>query len=394
MKVVVLSLADPWFEPHGGTLRTRALTAALAELGHDVVVVFPTDSHEQSFRVDLRDGSYATPPVGVRVIPVTGNTFGTRAWPAWVKRIKRILLPMPTRVGSHSLALAAALRELGPVNLLVVSTLPFANYHKELPDAHLWVDHSDLYSDVVAREAARRTRLAKVTAQLQHRAVARTENRLTAVTAMTTAAGYADARVLAARTGASVSWLATPVTFHEVTRVRSSSPVAGFFANFNYWPNVDAFELLQTRWAPQLTAMGWTVLVAGLASEQLDGSQGIRIVGPVESPEDFYREVDVTLAPIRVGGGMKVKVVESFAHGRPVIATAFAMAGFPDNIAAYAHVVDANDPDFSLLAAGPPILAPAVRQHLEPFSAAGFRERVAQLIELLDVPSTSSDVIR
>jgi hypothetical protein len=56
--------------------------------------------------------------------------------------------------------------------------------------------------------------------------------------------------------------------------------------------------------------------------------------------------------------------------------------------------VDANEPEFSFLAAGPPAMSTAVREHLEPFTATGFRDRLARLIERSEIRSISSDVTR
>jgi polysaccharide biosynthesis protein PslH len=394
VRAVVLSLTDPWAASHGGTIRTRALTTALADLGHDVTTVFATSEPERGTHEPRSTASGAPVPDGVSVLPVHSPTVGNRAWPAWVKNVKRTLLPLPTTMGGRSAGLASALRELAPVHLLVVSVLPFAQYLDQLPGARLWVDHSDLYSDVVSREASRRTGLARLTAGVQHRGVLRSENRLAASAAVTTAAGFSDAEQLAARTGADVDWLPTPVATAEVPRDASARPVAGFFANFHYWPNRDALELLETVWAPRLMAMGWDVLVAGLGSDRIEPTPHVTVLGPVPRPEDFYRRVDVTLAPVRVGGGMKVKVVESLTHGRPVVATPFALAGFPVGLARTVEVVEPEAPVFSMLRDGPPSVSSATLEHLTPFTSDGFRMAVDALVRRSGLTAEAADAAR
>lgn len=386
MRAVVLSLADPFEASHGGTLRTRALIGSLTDLGHEVAVVFPVGASAP----EAHTGHRTAPPAGVQVVPVPSSTLGNRAWPRWVKAAKRTLLPLPTTLGGRSAGLAAALRSAGPVDVLLVSVLPFAQYLAELPGARLWVDHSDLYSDVVGREAARRRGLAQLTAAAQHRAVLRSEDRLAGTAAITTTAGLADASALQERTGSPVTWLPTPVDALEVPRDAATRPVAGFFANFHYWPNLDAWELLRTVWAPRLAALGWDVVVAGLASDTLPDSPHLELMGPVASPADFYRRVDVTLAPVRVGGGMKVKVVESLSHGRPVVATPFAVAGFPAGLAGCVDLVDAHDPVFEILDAGPPGLPSDLQQHLGPFSHSGFRATVDEMLAGSGARSTAA----
>jgi hypothetical protein len=156
---------------------------------------------------------------------------------------------------------------------------------------------------------------------------------------------------------------------------------AGFIANFAFGPNLDAWRLLTTAWLPRLRERGWEVVVAGLRSEQLPALPGVVALGPVGDVAEFYREIAVTLAPIRLGGGMKVKVAESLLAGRAVVATRFAVDGFPPEIQALARVVDVDEPDFAgieELTAGRPG-AP----ELAVFGAEHFRAQIGALLEQL-----------
>lgn len=55
-------------------------------------------------------------------------------------------------------------------------------------------------------------------------------------------------------------------------------------------------------------------------------------LGIVKSPSLFYASIDVSISPIRFGGGLKIKVFESLAHGIPLIATSHSINGFPKGI--------------------------------------------------------------
>jgi len=55
----------------------------------------------------------------------------------------------------------------------------------------------------------------------------------------------------------------------------------------------------------------------------------VEIVGRVPDVADFYRSVDVAIAPVQFSTGLKIKVAEALASGAPVIAHAHAMEGFP-----------------------------------------------------------------
>jgi hypothetical protein len=127
---------------------------------------------------------------------------------------------------------------------------------------------------------------------------------------------------------------------------RPGTRTAGLFANFAYWPNVDAYNSLVRHWLPALRDAGINVVVAGYGSQELAAVDGVELLGPVAAPADFYRRVDVTLAPISLGGGIKVKVLESMMFDRSVFATVAALEGFSPDVRALAHTVPLDAPRF------------------------------------------------
>jgi hypothetical protein len=368
VKIVMLSLADPWAHAHGGTLRTRGFVRAFTELGHDVVCVFPS-----------RAGA-VVPPIG-RSRPAAGEPIGTKPLLEALRRIKRVALPMPTMAGARSRSVAEAVTAEAP-DVVVVSTLAQAAYTDEVSGVRLWLDMSDLWSEFARREAATRPVGARHVALLQRRQIVRTELQYAARAAVVTTAGYSDAQTLGARTGGAVNWLPTPL---EVLPVRLPEPQpkrAGFIANFAFSPNVDAWRVLTEHWLPRLRDVGWEVVVAGLRSDELPALRGVITLGPVDDVSKFYEQVSATLAPIRLGGGMKVKIAESLLAGRAVIASRFAVEGFPPTIQALTKVVDLTAPDMGVLRGGIPPVAPD-NPLLSVFRPESFREQVGQLLRSL-----------
>ncbi len=57
----------------------------------------------------------------------------------------------------------------------------------------------------------------------------------------------------------------------------------------------------------------------------------VEILGRVGEVEEFYRSVDVVIAPLRFSTGLKIKVAEALASGAPLVAHAHAMEGFPSD---------------------------------------------------------------
>ncbi|XEM88478.1 glycosyltransferase [Rhodococcus sp. JVH1] len=174
-----------------------------------------------------------------------------------------------------------------------------------------------------------------ITSRLQAEVWSRREIVESSAARVVTTASWTDSEIL----GGAAVWLPNPT--HEAAQLASKKvapgsgePIFGMLANFDYPPNRDAYRRLIEEWIPHLGLNSNRVIVAGFGSNDLPVNECIDMWGPLESTDEFYRRVDVALAPIALGGGMKVKVVEAMAHGLPVITTEQARAGLPPAIRA------------------------------------------------------------
>ncbi|HSI60260.1 MAG TPA: glycosyltransferase [Ideonella sp.] len=61
----------------------------------------------------------------------------------------------------------------------------------------------------------------------------------------------------------------------------------------------------------------------------LEGLPGVELVGPVDSVDEFYRDVDLVIVPLAFSTGLKIKAVEAFATGMPIVAMGHALEGIP-----------------------------------------------------------------
>ncbi len=76
---------------------------------------------------------------------------------------------------------------------------------------------------------------------------------------------------------------------------------------------------------------GWRLYVAGNVGKFLERQMDeIVCMGEIEDLADAYKMADLTVSPINVGTGLKIKVIESFAYGVPVIGTAHSLTGVPE----------------------------------------------------------------
>jgi glycosyltransferase involved in cell wall biosynthesis len=107
-----------------------------------------------------------------------------------------------------------------------------------------------------------------------------------------------------------------------------------FVGTLGYYPNEDAVRYLCAEVVPRirdLAGSGFVVNVVGTgASESLRQAANmpqVRFLGAVADLQPWYAQADTIVAPIRAGGGTRIKILEGFSFERPVVATSLAMEG-------------------------------------------------------------------
>jgi glycosyltransferase involved in cell wall biosynthesis len=71
--------------------------------------------------------------------------------------------------------------------------------------------------------------------------------------------------------------------------------------------------------------------------------EGVQVTGYVSDLGPVYASADVVVVPLRSGGGTRIKLLEAFAHGVPVVASHVAAAGL--EVSGGRHLLLADQPD-------------------------------------------------
>jgi glycosyltransferase involved in cell wall biosynthesis len=104
-----------------------------------------------------------------------------------------------------------------------------------------------------------------------------------------------------------------------------------FVGSFVHPPNVDAAMRLLTGVQPLLAARrpDARLVIVGEAPtpDILAVADGAEVTGRVPDVAPYYAAAAVVVAPIRLGGGIRVKVLEALAAGRAVVSSRRAVAG-------------------------------------------------------------------
>jgi polysaccharide biosynthesis protein PslH len=170
-------------------------------------------------------------------------------------------------------------------------------------------------------------------------------------------AGVAQRPVALVTDGADhrTAWTADATT--DGVPVDPDAPAVVFVGNFAYEPNADAAIWLANEIFPRIreTARAKLFLVGNAPPAALTAlaCEDVVVTGRVDAVEPWLDAAAVVVCPLRVGGGVKVKVLEALGRGCAIVATPQCAHGIPGAPAAMRLADDSSglaDAVVSLLA--------------------------------------------
>jgi glycosyltransferase involved in cell wall biosynthesis len=121
-----------------------------------------------------------------------------------------------------------------------------------------------------------------------------------------------------------------------------------FSGNLEYHPNVDAVRYFRREIWPELHNR-WPSLVWRLVGKNpqavakiISGDDCIEVSGPVDDAIQELARAKVAIVPLLAGSGTRVKIIEAWAAGVPVVSTSIGAEGLPAR--AGEHLLLADDP--------------------------------------------------
>jgi glycosyltransferase involved in cell wall biosynthesis len=139
--------------------------------------------------------------------------------------------------------------------------------------------------------------------------------------------------------------------FFQPQRVpQAEQPYILFTGTLDYRANVDAVQWFVHEVLPRVQAVRPNIrfMVVGrnptAAVHELGRRRGVEIVGEVQDVRPWFNAAAAYVVPMRIGGGVRLKLLEALAMGRAVVSTPMGAEGI-EGLAPDVHALLAEGPD-------------------------------------------------
>jgi glycosyltransferase involved in cell wall biosynthesis len=349
LKILYLSSEVPYPPVSGGRVRSLAeleLLSSLDEVQAITVLTLTEDAPDEKALSELR----ARVPKANVMTPVFHpiHLKAHKPWIPWVGAV-RVAARLPylaakwvsPRVG---FAIARALRS-EQFDAVYIDHLGMTAYlplvRRLARRARVVLEQHNVESDFFKQFADKKRGLVKVVATREWKAAARYEKKMLRAVDAVVAISDTD-RDAFERMGCSTARLVPQVV--KFTRTEWSggrAPRLVYVGNLGWHPNVEGLDWFADKVWPLVREKNPSVtLRIGGSGLPKDASgkpivpekwrkPGIECIGFVEDLGAFYKDAAAFLAPILGGSGVRIKVLEAFRAGMPLVTTVEGALGLP-----------------------------------------------------------------
>ncbi len=325
MKILWVATKAPWPPVDGGRLLLWNTLRALSAAGHELTLVAPIDAE-----ADGRTSAMLETCCRPSLVPV-------RRSPLWLDVARAQLARQPLTIVRHALpAVKGRVEELMREQTFdlvhaeqvqaLAATAPAAA--RRLP---VMLRAQNVESDLW-RRSARRSFWRRPPLELEARRLAAWEGRAVRRCAATIALTAQDAERLGTLAGTAENVHHLPAPFETelapADNALAGSPPVVLFGSGGWRPNAEgAAWFLRRAWPGMRAARPEAVLhVFGI---EATGPGVVSHPAPADS-RAAYPEAGVLVVPLKVASGVRIKILEAWARGVPVIATPEAARGLDD----------------------------------------------------------------
>ncbi len=137
----------------------------------------------------------------------------------------------------------------------------------------------------------------------------------------------------------------TPINIRERYRLPWKAPVLVYHGTYSYSPNLESMQVMASEILPRLEQRNIHVTVLAIGSKPPDFPLHPNIIfaGSVDNLAEVIPAADLAVVPLQDGGGTRMKILDYFAAGVPVISTAKGIEGIPVENGKEALIIDDFD---------------------------------------------------
>jgi glycosyltransferase involved in cell wall biosynthesis len=349
-RVLAVTSDLPWPLNSGGRIRSFHMMKALSA-ATDFRLVCPVPPGQSATADALRAAG-----IDLRPAPVPARTKWSEA-----KRLLGAALRGQPYVmfrrhkWREAAAVWAAELAAAPPDVLYLDHLDSFLARDTAPAVPAVLDLHNVYSLLIRRTAGEQSNpLKRAFLRLEAGRLARVERRAVRGCDAVFAVSDLEAEHFRALGARAVYTMANGVdcaAFADLSIGRTGPPVVMFLGTMSWGPNAAAARFLARDVLPALRARvpGATLLIVGRDPPAdllaLNGAPGIEVASNVPDVKPYLARASALAVPLDAGGGTRLKILEAFAAGLPVISTAVGAEGIDAQPGA--HFVRAERPEFA-----------------------------------------------
>ena len=342
MKVLFLTPQVPYPPQQGAALRNWGLISGLAERHEVAVLSFlsPGQSAELATRLQAA--------CRIETVVLTTRTFRDRLRSLFTARQPDMALRLASGTYAHRLAEWLARERFDVVHVGGIEMAPYLDVIEAARPRPLMV-FDNLNCEYLLQKRAFLTDLGApgrwpgaAYSFVQWRRLHRYEAEVCRLADHVLAVSDADAVALQALVpGLGVTVVPNGVDTRAYrsqspkSKIRGSGSDLVFTGTMDFLPNVDAVLWFTRKVLPRVRAQapGAHLFVVGQRPHRrLDGLRSdpaVTLTGWVEDVRPYIAQAAVYVAPLRIGGGTRLKLLEAMAMGKAVVATRLGAEGYP-----------------------------------------------------------------
>lgn len=346
LKVLVLDEEIPFPLNSGKRIRTWNLLRHLAKK-HSITFVCYGNPDNPGFAAMER--------LGIRIVtvanltPANSNSF-------YLGALANLLSVWPYSVARHhTRRFRSAVRQLiasERYDLVHCEWTPYASYRDATGNVPMLIMAHNIETTVWRRRAEHASGMAeRLYMKLQAAKMARFEKRSFARAARVVTVTEEEQQTANAWGARATSLVSNGVDTEYLRPIAEATEPNSllFLGSLDWQPNRDALQYLLREILPRIQAVNADAKLhivgrqpATKLREQVEGMHGVDWVGEVPDIRPWFAQAAVVLVPLRIGGGSRIKILESLSMAKAVVTTLIGAEGL--DVVSGEHCLIADTP--------------------------------------------------